>query len=148
MWLYVVFEIIVNFFGLMFDMVISVVFNVCIVVLNIFYLVFIVCKMLYGRFEKGLWNLGRWSFVMNVVVVGWNMFMVVIFFFFIRLLVVVENVSFFVCFFGLGSGRDVDFWNRWIMLLLCLCLFWCFLLGFGIFVDDIFILVLGWGGCW
>lgn len=109
-WLYAALEIIVNLLGLMSDTAISAVFNVCTVALNISYLVPIVCKMLYGRFEKGPWNLGRWSFVMNVVAVGWNTLMAVIFFFPTRLPVAAENMNYAIVVFVFVLMFSVGFW--------------------------------------
>lgn len=94
-WLYAALETIVNLLDLMSDTAISTVFNVCTVALNIFYLVPIVCKMLYGRFERGPWHLGRFSMAANCVAVGWNTFMAVILFFPTRLPVTPESVSFY-----------------------------------------------------
>ncbi|VBB71990.1 Putative amino-acid permease [Podospora comata] len=109
-WLYAALEIIVNLLGLMSDTAISAVFNVCTVALNISYLVPIICKMLYRRFEKGPWNLGRWSFVMNVVAVGWNTFMAVIFFFPTRLPVAAENMNYAIVVFVFVLMFSVGFW--------------------------------------
>lgn len=94
-WLYAALEIAVNLLGLVSDTAIGAVFNVCTVALNVSYLVPIVCKLVYGRFERGPWHLGRaWSRALNVVAVGWNLFMGVIFFLPVKLPVTRENVMY------------------------------------------------------
>jgi len=92
-WIYAVLEITVNLLGLASYTAIGAVFNVCTVALNVSYVIPIVCKMIYGKFEKGPWNLGRWSFLANLVAVTWNGFMALIFFFPTTLPVTPENVS-------------------------------------------------------
>lgn len=92
-WVYAALEIAVNLLGLASDTAIGAVFNVCTVALNVSYVIPIVCKMVYGRFERGPWHLGRWSGLANVMAVGWNGFMAVIFFFPTQLPVTPENVS-------------------------------------------------------
>lgn len=92
-WIYAALEIVVNLLGLASSTAISAVFNVCTVALNLSYIIPLICKMLYGRFERGPWNLGRWSTAVNVVAVAWNGFMAVIFFFPTVLPVTSENVS-------------------------------------------------------
>jgi amino acid transporter len=59
-WVYAAAVVVVNLLGLVSDTAIAAVFNVCAVALNVGYLVPIVCKMVYGRFERGPWHLGRW----------------------------------------------------------------------------------------
>ena len=92
-WVYAAVEITVNLLGLVSDTAISAVFNVCTVTLNLSYIIPLVCKMVYGRFERGPWHLGRFSTALNAVAVGWNAFMAVIFFFPTQLPVTAENVS-------------------------------------------------------
>lgn len=93
-WLYAALEIVVNLLGLASETAIGAVFNVCTVALNVSYLLPIVCKLAYGRFERGPWHLGRWSVAMNVVAVVWNVFVSVVFFLPTRMPVTRENVSF------------------------------------------------------
>jgi amino acid transporter len=100
-WLYAALEIVVNLLGLASETAIGAVFNVCTVALNVSYLLPIVCKLVYGRFEKGPWHLGRWSVAMNVVAVVWNVFVSVVFFLPTRMPVTRENVSSALFGFGL-----------------------------------------------
>lgn len=93
-WLFVVLSVAVNVLGLIGEeAAVAAVFNICTVALNLSYLLPIVCKMAYGRFERGPWHLGRWSWAMNAVAVGWNVFVSVIFFLPTKLPVTNKNVS-------------------------------------------------------
>ncbi|KAJ4297399.1 polyamine transporter tpo5 [Collariella sp. IMI 366227] len=109
-WLYGALEITVNLLGLASDTAISAVFNVCTVALNVSYLLPIVCKLAYGRFERGPWHLGRWSFAANVLAVVWNVFVSVIFFFPTRLPVTRENMNYAVVVFVFVVLFSSGFW--------------------------------------
>ncbi|KAK3393379.1 amino acid/polyamine transporter I [Podospora didyma] len=109
-WLYAALEITVNLLGLASDTAISAVFNVCTVALNISYLIPIVCKLWYGRFERGPWHLGRASVPLNVVAVAWNGFMAVVFFFPTKLPVTPENMNYAVVVFLFVTLFAVGFW--------------------------------------
>jgi amino acid transporter len=105
-WLYAALAIAVNLLGLVSDSAIAAVFNICTVALNVSYLLPIVCKLVYGRFERGPWHLGWWSLPLNVVAVVWNLFVSVIFFLPTRMPVTMENVSCFLpaCRFSWRGG--------------------------------------------
>ena len=92
-WTYAVLEIIINLLGLASSTAIGAVFNVCTVALNVSYVIPIICKMVYGRMQKGPWHMGKYSVWVNAFAVAWNTFMAVIFFFPTRLPVTPENVS-------------------------------------------------------
>ncbi|KAK0751798.1 amino acid/polyamine transporter I [Schizothecium vesticola] len=109
-WVYAALEITVNLLGLASDTAIGAVFNVCTVALNLSYIVPIVCKMVYGRFERGPWHLGRWSMLANAVAVGWNGFMAVVFFFPTTLPVTPENMNYAVVVFVFVLLFAVGFW--------------------------------------
>ncbi|KAM7200200.1 amino acid permease [Naviculisporaceae sp. PSN 640] len=109
-WIYALVEIIVNLLGLASSTAISAVFNVCTVTLNLSYIIPLICKMLYGRFDRGPWNLGRWSTPINVVAVAWNGFMAVIFFFPTVLPVTRENMNYAVVVFFFVMVFAVSFW--------------------------------------
>ncbi|KAM7214816.1 amino acid permease 2 [Rhypophila decipiens] len=109
-WIYAVLEIAVNLLGLASSTAIGAVFNVCTVALNLSYIIPLVCKMLYGRFEKGPWNLGRWSTAVNVVAVAWNGFVAVIFFFPTVLPVTPENMNYAIVVFIFVLMFAVGFW--------------------------------------
>jgi amino acid transporter len=93
-WLYAGLGVAVNLLGLVSHTAISAVFNVCTVALNLSYMLPIICKMVYGRFERGPWHLGRWSFPVNLFAVVWNVFMIVIFFLPTNLPVTSENMNY------------------------------------------------------
>ncbi|KAK4144850.1 amino acid/polyamine transporter I [Dichotomopilus funicola] len=108
-WLFVALSVAVNFLGLIGEeAAVAAVFNICTVALNLSYVLPIVCKLMYGRFERGPWHLGRWSLPMNIVAVGWNVFVSVIFFLPTKLPVTNENMNYasvvfvFVTLFSLG----------------------------------------------
>ncbi|KAK0624851.1 amino acid permease 2 [Bombardia bombarda] len=109
-WLYAALEITVNLLGLASDTAISAVFNVCTVALNLSYIIPIICKMAYGRFERGPWHLGRFSVVLNVWAVAWNGFMAVVFFFPTRLPVTPENMNYAIVVFFFVLLFAVGFW--------------------------------------
>jgi amino acid transporter len=109
-WVYAVMEIIINLLGLASGTAISAVFNVCTVALNVSYVIPIACKILYGRFERGPWHLGKWSVTANLIAIGWNGFMAVIFFFPTNLPVTPENVS-APCLGISPTGNKGDFWS-------------------------------------
>lgn len=92
-WTYAVLEIIINLLDLASITAIGAVFNVCAVALNVSYVIPIICKMVYGRMQKGPWHMGKYSIWVNAFAVAWNTFMAVIFFFPTRLPVTPENVS-------------------------------------------------------
>ncbi|KXX74712.1 Amino-acid permease 2 [Madurella mycetomatis] len=110
-WLYAALEITVNLLGLVSDTAIGAVFNVCTVALNVSYLVPIVCKLVYGRFERGPWHLGKGcSWALNVVAVGWNLFMGVVFFLPVKLPVTRENMNYAVAVFAFVLLFASGFW--------------------------------------
>ncbi|KAI9781724.1 MAG: Amino-acid permease 2 [Geoglossum umbratile] len=80
-WLYSVLCILVNLIGLGSYTTIAAIFNMCAVALNLSYCIPIICKLFYGRFERGPWHLGPASVFVNVCACIWNAFMSVIFLF-------------------------------------------------------------------
>jgi amino acid transporter len=80
-WLYSVLCILINLIGLGSYITIAAIFNTCAIALNWSYCIPIICKLLYGRFERGPWHLGPLSVSVNVCTCIWNAFMSVIFLF-------------------------------------------------------------------
>ncbi|KAL2021350.1 hypothetical protein VTK56DRAFT_7215 [Thermocarpiscus australiensis] len=109
-WMYAALEITVNLLGLASGEAIGAVFNVCTVALNVTYLMPIVCKMVYGRFERGPWHLGRWSMLANGVAVAWNVFMAAIFFLPTKLPVTRENMNYAIVVFVFVLLFSTGFW--------------------------------------
>ncbi|KAL2015764.1 hypothetical protein VTK56DRAFT_4855 [Thermocarpiscus australiensis] len=78
-WLYASLCVLVNLIGLGSHILIAAIFNICAIALNWSYCIPILCKLRYGRFERGAWHLGRLSTAINVWAVAWNVFLSVIF---------------------------------------------------------------------
>ncbi|KAK3360235.1 amino acid permease [Lasiosphaeria hispida] len=78
-WLYSLMCILINLIGLGSYITIAAIFNTCAIALDWSYCIPILCKLLFGRFEKGPWNLGRASFCVNTYAVCWTGFVSVIF---------------------------------------------------------------------
>ncbi|KAK3938753.1 amino-acid permease 2 [Diplogelasinospora grovesii] len=109
-WLYAALEIAVNLLGLASDTAIAAVFNVCTVALNVSYVIPIICKIWYGKFERGPWHLGKWSTAMNVAAVAWNLFMSIVFFFPTQLPVTPANMNYALVVFMAVLLFAVGFW--------------------------------------
>jgi amino acid transporter len=94
-WLYTLLCIAINLVGLGSPILIAAVFNVCAIALNWSYCIPILCKMAFGKFERGPWHLGRFSTAINAWAVAWNAFLSVLFVLPIIRPVTPENVSAF-----------------------------------------------------
>lgn len=105
-WLYATLCILINLIGLGSKILITAIFNICAITLNWSYCIPIVCKLMYGQFERGPWHLGRFSTVINYWAVLWNMFMSVIFLLPTIRPVTATNVS------SSRRQRSKDFTNR------------------------------------
>jgi len=93
-WAYAAVEVVVvGGLALVSGAAVAAVFAVCTVALNVACLVPVVCKVVYGRFERGPWHLGRWSVWVNGVAVVWNVLVSVVFLLPTRVPVTGENVS-------------------------------------------------------
>lgn len=60
---------------------ISAIFNVCAIAMDWSYCIPIACKIFYGRFEPGPWNMGKLGYFVNAYAVLWTAFVSVIFLF-------------------------------------------------------------------
>ncbi|KAK4108130.1 amino acid transporter [Canariomyces notabilis] len=78
-WLYTLLCIAINLVGLGSPILIAAVFNVCAIALNWSYCIPILCKMAFGKFERGPWHLGRFSTAINAWAVAWNAFLSALF---------------------------------------------------------------------
>jgi len=92
-WLYVSLCILINLIGLGSPILIAAVFNICAIALNWSYCIPIACKLMYGKFERGPWHLGKFSVAINVWAVGWNCFLSIMFLLPALRPVTPENVS-------------------------------------------------------
>ncbi|OAA68167.1 amino acid permease [Niveomyces insectorum RCEF 264] len=80
-WLYALICVLINLIGLGSYITISAIFNVCAIALDWSYCIPILCKLFFGKFEKGPWNLGRASVFVNTWACCWTAFVSVIFLF-------------------------------------------------------------------
>ncbi|CAK7243576.1 MAG: polyamine transporter tpo5 [Sporothrix thermara] len=80
-WLYTLICILINLIGLGSYITISAIFNVCAIALDWSYCIPILCKLFYGKFQPGPWNLGKASIFINGWACCWTSFVSVIFLF-------------------------------------------------------------------
>lgn len=80
-WLYTLLCILINLIGLGSYITIAAIFNLCAIALDWSYCIPIICKLCFGRFEPGPWNLGRASRYVNIWACAWTCFASVIFMF-------------------------------------------------------------------
>ena len=78
-WISVFWCIAINLIGLGSYTAILGVFNITAIALDWSYIIPIFCKMVFGRFEPGPWNLGRASFFVNMWACIWTAFVTIIF---------------------------------------------------------------------
>jgi amino acid transporter len=78
-WLTVFFCIAINLIGLGSYTAIAGVFNVCAIALDISYCIPIICKLLFGKFERGPWHMGKASPYINAWACLWTLFVSIIF---------------------------------------------------------------------
>lgn len=71
-WIYALCCVLINLIGLGSYITIAAVFEICAICLDWSYCLPIIFKLMYNRFEKGPWNLGRWSFILNVWAILWT----------------------------------------------------------------------------
>lgn len=57
------------------------VFNITAIALDWSYIIPVVCKLLFNRFERGPWHLGKFSTAINIWAIIWTVFVSIIFFF-------------------------------------------------------------------
>ena len=78
-WIVVFWCIAINLVGLGSYAAISGVFNVCAIALDWSYVIPIVCKLAFGKFEPGPWYMGRIGYFVNVWACLWTLFVSIIF---------------------------------------------------------------------
>lgn len=98
-WLTVISCILINLIALGSYITISAIFNICAIALDWSYCIPIVCKLVFNRFEPGPWNMGRFSFGVNIWAVCWTAFVSVIFFFPTAMPVVPDNMNYAIVIF-------------------------------------------------
>lgn len=80
-WFSVFWCIAINLIGLGSYTAILGVFNITAIALDWSYIIPVVCKLLWNRFEPGPWHMGKYSTAVNLWAVIWTVFVSVIFFF-------------------------------------------------------------------
>ncbi|TVY48190.1 putative amino-acid permease [Lachnellula occidentalis] len=78
-WICVFFSIAINLIGLGSYAAISGVFNICAIALDWSYIIPILCKMCFGKFEPGPWHMGPFSMAVNAWACLWTLFVSIIF---------------------------------------------------------------------
>jgi amino acid transporter len=78
-WVSVLMCIAINLIGLGSYTAIAGVFNVTAIALDWSYVIPILCKLMYGKFEPGPWNMGKASFWVNLWACLWTAFVTIIF---------------------------------------------------------------------
>ncbi|KAH6663836.1 amino acid permease-domain-containing protein [Halenospora varia] len=78
-WVSVICCIVINLIGLGSYAAISGVFNICAIALDWSYIIPIVCKLLFNKFEPGPWHMGKFSFWVNLWACVWTFFVTIIF---------------------------------------------------------------------
>jgi amino acid transporter len=93
-WLYTFLCIVINLIGLGSYITIAAIFNTCAIALDWSYCIPIICKLVFGKFEKGPWTLGAASFYVNLWACSWTAFVSIIFLFPTVMPVTAATVSF------------------------------------------------------
>jgi amino acid transporter len=78
-WISVFWCIAINLIALGSYIAIAGVFNVCAIALDWSYVIPIVCKLVWKKFEPGPWHLGKFSFWVNLWACTWTLFVSIIF---------------------------------------------------------------------
>ncbi|KAF2431328.1 amino acid transporter [Tothia fuscella] len=78
-WISVVLCICINLVALGSYIAIAGVFNVCAIALDWSYIIPIMCKLIFGKFEPGPWHMGKFSTAVNVWACLWTLFVTIIF---------------------------------------------------------------------
>lgn len=92
-WISVFWCIAINLIGLGSYTAIAGVFNVCAIALDWSYCIPIFCKLVFGNFQPGPWNMGKYGYAVNVYACLWTLFVTVIFIMPTAIPVAAETVS-------------------------------------------------------
>lgn len=92
-WFYTMLCVVINLIGLGSYITIAAIFNLCAIALDWSYCIPILCKLFFGRFERGPWHLGKASRFVNIWACTWTSFVSVIFMFPTVRPVLANNVS-------------------------------------------------------
>jgi len=78
-WASTFFCIVINLIGLGSYAAISGVFNICAIALDWSYIIPILCKLMFNKFEPGPWHMGKYSVFVNAWACLWTLFVSIIF---------------------------------------------------------------------
>ena len=92
-WVFVIVCILINLIGLGSYTAIAAIFNLTAIALDWSYCIPIMCKMASGKFERGPWHLGKFSYAINLWAVVWTTFVTIIYVLPTIRPVTAENVS-------------------------------------------------------
>lgn len=109
-WFSVFWCIAINLIGLGSYAAISGVFNVTAIALDWSYVIPIFCKMVFGRFEPGPWNLGKFSWAVNFWACTWTLFVSIIFILPTLYPVTALNMNYAIAFLGAIFIAAAIFW--------------------------------------
>ena len=111
-WLSTALCIAINLIALGSSTTINAIFNVCAIALDWSYIIPIVGRIFFpDLFKPGPWNLGRFSFFVNMWAILWTLFISIIFFMPTELPVTANNMNYAVVFFVGIISFSVFFWN-------------------------------------
>lgn len=99
-WIAIFFCIAINLIGLGSYTAIAGVFNVTAIALDWSYVIPIVCKLLFNKFEPGPWHLGRFSRYINIWACVWTTFVTIIFIMPTIRPVLADNMNYAIVFLG------------------------------------------------
>ncbi|KAF2397978.1 amino acid transporter [Trichodelitschia bisporula] len=99
-WLATVLCILINLIALGSYIAISGVFNVCAIALDWSYTIPIICKLIWGNFKPGPWNLGIFSKAINAWAIIWTAFVSIIFILPTVRPVKADNMNYAIAFLG------------------------------------------------
>lgn len=109
-WVSIFFCICINLIGLGSYIAIAGVFNVTAIALDWSYIIPIVCKLAFGKFEPGPWHLGKFSTAVNVWACVWTLFVSIIFILPTILPVQGDNMNYAIVFLGAILVFSAVFW--------------------------------------
>jgi len=78
-WASTVLCIVINLIGLGSYAAISGVFNICAIALDWSYIIPVLCKLIFNKFEPGPWHMGKYSVFVNIWACLWTLFVSIIF---------------------------------------------------------------------
>ncbi|KAK0890081.1 polyamine transporter tpo5 [Friedmanniomyces endolithicus] len=109
-WISVFWCIAINLIGLGSYTAIAGVFNVCAIALDWSYCIPIVCKLAFGKFERGSWHLGKFSPFINIWACIWTLFVSIIFVMPTALPVTADTMNYAIVYLGAILFFSMLYW--------------------------------------